>query len=163
MKLMAVAILTGCVAVPMFGQTTAKALPSVTDSIAPSARPAYYDTFNERWLDPAKWATGIDCGALTMECFREIQNGHLRLALRNFGAANSDSGDQWSWTGLTFINPNGVNIITADVTLHSFSGTQCSTNSGAWTHASVEMGGNYFNTGTGDPYDDVSDLVAVTV
>jgi hypothetical protein len=86
----------------MFGQTTAKAQPSVTDSIAPSARPAYYDTFNERWLDPAKWATGIDCGALTMECVREIQNGHLRLALRNFGAANSDSGDQWSWTGLTF-------------------------------------------------------------
>jgi hypothetical protein len=120
MKLMAVAILTGCVAVPMFGQTTAKAQPSVTDSIAPSARPAYYDTFNERWLDPAKWLTGLYCGPTTLECVREIQNGQLRLATRQFGATDSDSGIQFADPALFFSNPNTINSIASDITLQSF-------------------------------------------
>jgi len=38
-------------------------------------KPVYYDTFNEEWLDPAKWlADGPYCwGAL--ECGREIEDG----------------------------------------------------------------------------------------
>jgi hypothetical protein len=123
LKLMAVAILAGCVAAPMFGQTTAKARPSVTDSITPLARPFYYDTFNERWLDPAKWLTGLYCGPTTLECVREIQNGQLRLAVRQFGATDSDSGFQYANPALYFSNPSAINSITSDVTLRSFSGT----------------------------------------
>jgi len=114
----------------------------------------YYDTFNEKWLDPAKWlATGPWCwGAL--ECVREIQNGQLRLAARNFGATDSDSGAQYSDSEVDFVNPNAINSITADVTVRSFSGTGCSANNTDMTHTGVLIGGYFFNTGSGDPTDD---------
>jgi hypothetical protein len=85
-----------------------------------SSRSVYYDTFNERWLDPAKWLTGLDCGPLTLECVREIQNGQLRLATRQFGATDSDSGIQFANPALFFSNPNTINSIASDITLQSF-------------------------------------------
>jgi hypothetical protein len=122
---------------------------------AQSTRPVYYDTFNEMWLNPAKWlATGPWCSG-GLECVREIQNGHLRLAVRDFGATDSDSGTQFSESEVDFVNPNAVKSITADVTLRSFSGLGCSTNDTDMTHTNVEIGGIFFNAGTGDPTDDV--------
>jgi len=118
-------------------------------------RPLYYDTFNEEWLNPAKWmAIGPWCSG-GLECVREIQNGHLRLAVRDFGAIDSDSGLQFSESEVDFISPNAINSITADVTLRSFSGVACTTNNTDMTHAQVNIGGIFFNTGTGDPADDV--------
>jgi hypothetical protein len=45
---------------------------------AKHGKPVYYDTFDQKWLDPAKWMGNASCGG-TLECVREIQNGHLRL------------------------------------------------------------------------------------
>ena len=117
----------------------------------------YYDTFNQKWLDPAKWlANDPQCWG-TLECVREIQDGHLRLALRAFGAADSDAGDQWAESGLYFVDPNNVATITADVTVRHFDGFGCPTNLDTpWIpDTQVRMGGNFFNTGTSDPADDV--------
>jgi hypothetical protein len=85
-----------------------------------SSRSVYYDTFNEQWLNPAKWLTGLDCGPLTLECVREIQNGQLRLATRQFGATDSDSGIQFADRALFFSNPDTINSIASDITLQSF-------------------------------------------
>jgi hypothetical protein len=80
-----------------------------------------YDRFDGKWLDAGKWqAIKPQCGG-TLECVREIQNGQLRLAVRNFGRTDSDSGAQWSESEVYFIDPNAVTRIQADVTLRSFS------------------------------------------
>jgi len=160
LKLIAAIVLAGFAAAPMFGQTiTAMSQVSASQSGVPLAWPVYYDTFNERWLDPAKWLTGFDCGPSTMECVREIQNGQLRLAVRQFGATNSDSGDQFADSALYFSNPNAITSIATDVTLRSFSGTSCSTNPTAVTRTVTSVGGVYFNTGSGQLADDVNDMV----
>src|SRR5262245_66629589 len=46
-----------------------------------------YDAFNQKFLDPTKWATSSPCFTWTvLECLREIQHGQLRLAVRGSGA-----------------------------------------------------------------------------
>jgi len=134
---------------------------SSTTLAAPSSK--LYDSFNSPWLDQAKWVAVAPTCARTLECVREIQDGKLRLVLRNVGYSDVDSGDQFSYDELFFSNPAAVNSIETDVTVKAFTGAECSTNPQAWTHASVEIGGNYFNTGTGSPYDDVADIVALVV
>ncbi len=130
---------------------------------AQHGKAVYYDTFNQKWLDPAKWlATGPYCSG-ALECVREIQNGHLRLALREFGATDSDSGTQGSLLNLDLVSPEAVNSITADVVLRSFNGVGCSTNNTDNTYTQVRIGGNFFNTGTGDPADDVTALLILWV
>ena len=125
-------------------------------------KPVYYDTFDQQWLNPTKWlATGPFCRGL--ECVREIQNGHLRLEVRSFGATDSNSGLQSSESELDFANPNAISSITADVVLRSFSGTGCSTNNTEGTFTRVQIGGYYFNTGTGDSADDVTSLLILSV
>jgi hypothetical protein len=120
-----------------------------------SVKPVYYDNFNEKWLDPAKWVVGWGpwCDN-SLECVREIQNNRLRLAGRNFGATDYDSGTQLSDSELFFVGGNTINSITADVTLSSFTGVGCSTNDTDKTHTQVSIGGRFFNTGSGDPNDD---------
>ena len=123
------------------------------------SRPRYYDTFNGQWLDPTKWITyGPGCAlGFTMECVREIQKGRLRLAVRNIGATDSNSGFQFGESDLYFVNPNTINSITADVTLSQFSGTACSANTDQPSRTIVKIAGSFFNTGSGDPADDVTD------
>lgn len=130
-----------------------------------SRKPVYYDTFNEKWLDPAKWWPQSDnIGGLPVaETVREIQNGQLRLAFRIFGYPWSDTGEVVGNPGVVFTNPNGISSITTDVTLRSFSGTSCSTNPNGWTHTTVAIGGAFFNRGSGDGADDVTDIVALVV
>jgi hypothetical protein len=132
---------------------------------APSSRPVYYDTFNEQWLNPYKWMPfGPGCArAFTMECVREIQNGRLRLAVRNIGATDSDSGSQFGESDLYFVNPNTINSITAYVTLSRFSAVACPANTGQPSWTVVKIQGNFFNTGSGDPADDISDEVDISV
>ena len=139
-------------------QTTANATPL-------NNKPVYYDTFNQKWLDPAKWLVGWgpECG-LSLECVREIQNNKLRLAVREFGATDSDYGSPWSNVDLYFVNPNAINSITADATLRRFDAAGCSaTNDAGYTHAFVGINGSYFNTGSGEYADDVTDGVVITV
>jgi hypothetical protein len=115
-----------------------------------------YDDFNAKWLDPAKWIpTNPQCDGNVLECVREIRDSKLRLVARNFGARTSDSGIQWSESEVYFIKPNQVSSITADFTA-SFSGTACPTNNTDYTHTQVQLGGAFFNSGSGNPSDDVS-------
>jgi hypothetical protein len=114
-----------------------------------------YDNFNEKWLDPAKsLATNPQCFGNVLECVREISNNKLRLVARKFGTRDSDSGIHWSESEVYFVNPNVINSITAHVTA-SFSGTACPTNNTDYTHTQVSVGGTFFNTGSGNPGDDI--------
>ena len=126
-----------------------------------TAAQAYYDTFSERWLNPDKWEPiGPFCAqGLTLECVREIQNGQLRLALRNMGDRGSDSGGQYSDSQLYFTNPDAIQSITADVTLRQAQLVACPTNTDLATRAIARINGTFFNTGSGDPADDVADSV----
>jgi hypothetical protein len=130
-----------------------------------SSRSVYYDTFNEQWLNPTKWIpNGPGCErGFTMECVREIQNGRLRLAVRNIGATDSDLGSQFAESDVYFVNPNSINSTTADVTLSRFSGLACPANTDQPSRTIVKIQGNFFNTGSGDPVDDISDEVDMWV
>jgi hypothetical protein len=122
-----------------------------------------YDNFSSHWLDPVKWqAITPQCGN-SLECVREIRSGKLRLAVRNFGNTDSDDSTQWGESEVYFPDPNAVLSITAEMTVRSFSGVGCSTNATDRTHTEVKMGGNFFNTGSGDVADDVTSLLIAWV
>ena len=125
------------------------------------AKVVYYDTFNERFLDLTKWLPwGPACvWGTTYECVREIQNGRLRVATRNIGAKDSDSGFQFTDNSLNFVNPNAINSITADATLSQFNGVPCSTNVDQLSIVVLKVTGLFFNTGTLDPNDDIGNDV----
>jgi hypothetical protein len=113
-----------------------------------------YDRFGAKWLDPAKWQLASPVCDSALECVREIENGKLRMAVRNFGRTDSDSGSQAAFPILYFQNPNAVTSITADITVRSYSGSACVTNDGT-ANGQAQIGGTFFNAGTGDPSDDV--------
>jgi len=125
----------------------------------PLCKSPYYETFNQPFLSPSKWIpNGPACGQwLTLECVREIQNNRLRLALRNIGAMDSNVGSQFSYTDLNFVNPNTITGITADVALTRYSGISCPANGDQPSRTIVKVAGAFFNTGSGDPADDVTD------
>jgi hypothetical protein len=115
-----------------------------------------YDDFSEKWLDPAKWKPiNPNCWGNVLECVREIRDGRLRLAVRNFGDTNSDSGIQYDESEVYFADPNPIKSITADIRTQ-FAGIGCLTNNTDATHTQVQIGGRFFNTGSGNPNDDIS-------
>lgn len=119
-----------------------------------------YDNFNAKWIDPARWMNGFPCGGLSLECVREIEDGQLRLLARNIGWNGSNSGTQWTQSDLFFVNPNSITRITADVTVRQARGTDCPLNP-AKNGAQVKVGGMFFNSGSGDPNDDLeADVIA---
>jgi hypothetical protein len=60
---------------------------------ASASEPILYDNFTQRFLDPTKWSTFGACFTFSfLECVREIQNGQLRLAVRNYGSTSSNNG-----------------------------------------------------------------------
>jgi hypothetical protein len=132
-----------------------------TSSPQPNYSQQWYDRFDGKWLDPTKWVTfGPGCSlGFTMECVREIQNGRLRLAVRNFGATDSNWGSQFGESDLYFVSPNTINSITTDVTVSQFSGVACPANADQPTRTIVKVTGSYFNNGTGMINDDVEDDV----
>ena len=128
--------------------------------------PGYYDTFSRPWIDPAKWLdVGPWCAqGTTLECVREIQNGRLRLEIRNMGTTNSDSGFQFADSPQPFVNPSSIFSITADVQLGRITVVGCPTNlTGQPTRVVSDFGGSFFNTGSLNQADDVSDTVTFWV
>ncbi len=121
--------------------------------------PAIYDNFNGQWIDPSRWLTGApSCWGLSLECVREIQNGQLRLLARNLGSNGGNSGTQWSQSDLYFPAANNITSITADVTVRQARGTDCALNPEK-NGAQVRIGGTFFNSGSGDPGDDLQAYV----
>src|SRR5216110_1841122 len=85
---------------------------------APAQNPNFYDNFNTKLLDPQKWNTYGACyssNGQEMECVREINNGKLFLAHRNFGQTDSDTGIQFGGAFLNFSNSAPITSITTDV------------------------------------------------
>jgi hypothetical protein len=114
-----------------------------------------YDDFNQKWINPAKWRPMYpNCWGNVLECVREVRDGKLRLAVRNFGDTTSDSGIQFSESEVYFVDPNAVTSITADINTR-FRGVGCATNGTDRTHTQVQLGGGFFNMGTGSPDDDM--------
>jgi len=133
----------------------------ISVGFAQTGKSIYYDTFNGPWISPAKWLAGgpgCDQGN-TLECVREIQNGHLRMEVRNVGATDSDAGLQFTGSELHFVNPEAINSIAADVTVQRFNGVACPANNTDMTRAVIGIRGVFFNTGSGDPNDDIRDSV----
>jgi hypothetical protein len=134
------------------------AVPCLAHSQTPSpARVGVYDDFQNRFIDPAKWTAGRwICGTSTLECVREIQHGQLRLAVRNLGFTDSDSGAWYSESVLPFhadVSP-AITAIRADITVREFDGAPCPANTDDATHAQVMIGGNFFNSGGGTSTDE---------
>lgn len=134
-------------------------LAAVGSTQIPGASPkmVLYDDFSSHFLDPVKWTPSSSCFAssdLQLECVREIQNKKLRLALRNFGARDSNSGNHFGSQRLFFANPATIVSIQADITYRDSSEIACPDNNSGFG-AGTGINGNFFNVGTNDPNDDI--------
>jgi probable HAF family extracellular repeat protein len=123
----------------------------------PSAQntPSLYDDFSEGFIDPSKWSVLPMCGFTGYDCAREVQHGHLRLAVRGYGDPNSDSGTSVATSPVIFRNPNSINSIQLNLNVESFTSSACPANSDA-AHPQFLVSGTFFNTGTADASGDVS-------
>jgi len=123
-----------------------------------------YDNFNAQWLDPGKWTTGPNCGAWGqggLDCAREIQNGQLRLSIRNSGATDSDNGNQVATSDLAFNSNVPYRAIAVTVTVRNANGGNCPANPYVGTGRAT-FGGTFFNIGTQDPNDDVNAVLVLS-
>jgi hypothetical protein len=93
-----------------------------------------------------------------MECVREIQAGHLRLAHRNFGQRDSDVGFQFGGDTLTIANPASITNLTTDLMVRDVEEISCAANPEFGASAGVSV--TSFNTGSGNPNDDVGGHLA---
>ena len=171
MKVTAGLIVLACVSCVSPGraqQTTTQAT-DIRETQAPHGA-IVYDDFNHKWLDPTNWAAAAPNGATSnyteacyystnvLECVREIQNGKLRLAVRSYGARNSDEGTQYGESKIIFTQP--FTSISADVVVRGTKSSNCAANtSESWTQAMFT--GRFFNSGSGDPNDDVDGHLTV--
>jgi hypothetical protein len=112
-----------------------------------------YDTFNQKFIDPAKWSSVWQCGPPALDCVREIQNDHLRLGIRAYGATDSNSGTQFAGSSVN-LTASSVTDIAAQVVVRKSSSQDCATNSGV-AHSQVLIYGAFFNGGGGTASDDV--------
>ena len=121
-----------------------------------------YDDFNEKWLDPMKWAAMSGASSAyteacywstnILECIREIRDGKLRLAVKSYGGTDSNDGSQYGESKIAFVQ--SFSTLTADVVVRSTKSTDCSANS-TYSWAQAMFTGTFFNSGSGDPNDDV--------
>jgi hypothetical protein len=136
-------------------------------TFAPSAHAQnslVYDNFNAQWLDPGKWTPGPNCGNWGnggLDCVREIQNGQLRLSIRNSGATNSDSGNQIATSNLAFNSTSPYRAIAVTATVRNANGGSCATNPYVGTGRAT-FGGTFFNIGSQDQGDDVNAVLVLS-
>jgi len=120
-----------------------------------------YDDFSEGFIDPSKWSVSPMCGFTGYDCVREVQHGHLRLAVRGYGDPNSDSGISFAASQVMFRNPSSIDSIQVNLNVGSFFTSGCSANSNP-AFPQFLLSGTFFNTGTGDGTGDVSGFLDVT-
>ena len=121
-----------------------------------------YDSFDERFLNPTKWAPYGACFTFSaLECVREIQDDRLRLAVRNYGQTNSNQGVQYGPTELHFTNPTPIRSIATELVVRRTSSLGCPANTTLLpnSHAHTLLQGNFFNSGSGNSADDVQALL----
>lgn len=119
-----------------------------------------YDNFNESFLSPSKWLTSSPCFTWTvLECAREIQNGQLRLEVRGYGTTNANTGIQYGESELHFLNPNRVKGIATQLVVRRTSAANCPASADYNSGTQAILQGNFFNSGSGVPSDDVQALL----
>ena len=125
-----------------------------------SSSSVLYDNFNRQFLDPNKWQLSSPCFTWTvLECVREIQNGQLRLAVRGYGATDSNAGNQYGESELLFVNPSNIKSILAQVTVRRTTAANCPASADFNSGTQVLVKGSFFNSGSGNPFDDVQAFV----
>ena len=121
-----------------------------------------YDNFaDEKFLNPAKWSLYGACFTWSvLECVRVIQDDKLRLAVRNYGATNSNQGVAYGPSELHFTNPTPVKSIATELTVRRTSSVGCPANTTFLpnSHAHTILQGTFFNSGSGNSADDVQGL-----
>jgi hypothetical protein len=130
-------------------------------SAAQTQTPTLYDDFNQRFLNPSKWNTNNACfttNGLEQECVREIQVGQLRLAHRNFGNRDTDQGNQFGLANVFFAHPARIKSITTEMTVIRTAESPCPANPDFGGAAQIDA--TFFNTGSGNPNDDVAGHLA---
>jgi len=114
-----------------------------------------YDTFDETFLSPSKWSLYGACFTWSvLECVREIQDDRLRLAVRSYGATNSNQGNAYGPSEAHFTNPTPIKRIAASLTVRQANVSSCPANPDTQA-AQTLISGNFFNSGSGNPNDDV--------
>jgi hypothetical protein len=121
-----------------------------------------YDNFNQRFLDPTKWSTYPGCfTGSVLECVREIQDGRLRLAVRSYGATNTNEGVGYGPSELHFVDPAPIRSIATQLVVRRTNSLGCLANTTFLpnSHAHALLQGNFFNSGSGNQADDVQGLL----
>jgi len=114
-----------------------------------------YDSFDQRFINPAKWYTQWQCGSPNvMECEREIQDNHLHLRVRAYGSNNTPDGSQFGTSGI-FLSSSSVSEVAAQVVVEEAASLGCPAMTGAGTHSQAILAGAFFNGGGGTVDDDV--------
>lgn len=124
-----------------------------------------YDQFDQKWLNPSKWLPTAACTPFSdssetfsvMECVRAIEEGKLRLEVKTWGDRSSNATRQYGDSELHFARPNAVRSIRTTVNVKSTHAAACLANPNTSTSQAI-FGGNFFNTGTGAPADDMVGL-----
>ena len=119
-----------------------------------------YDNFNHRFLDPNRWLTSSPCFTWTvLECAREIQSGQLRLKVRGYGTTDSNAGSQYGESELIFLNANRIKRMASELVVRRTSAASCAASADQNSGTQALLKGNFFNSGSGTPSDDVSALL----
>lgn len=120
-----------------------------------------YDNFDERFIDPSRWAYALcySGSGLEMECVREIRDERLHLAHRSFGLTTSNSGLQGAAALVGFANSQTIKAVRTDLVVRSIQESVCAGNPGFG--GSANIWGTFFNAGSGDPNDDVGAQLVV--
>lgn len=114
-----------------------------------------YDHFQGNDIDPDKWITPPMCGP-TAICAREVQNGHLRLAVRGYGAEEPPGEVTFAESQVLFAEPEAIETIRALFVVKGASARACPANPEEAAHPQMLVHGAFFNAGaTGNPDEDV--------
>ena len=114
-----------------------------------------YDSFSQKFINPAKWSSQWQCGfPFILECDRDIQDGQLHLRVRGYGAKVSDGSSQYGQSSV-FLTSSLATDLAAHVAVQETSSQGCTDMAGAGTHGQGLLTGSFFNGGGGTANDDV--------
>lgn len=140
-----------------FGLLVAVLLVSVASAYAQQSPSGLvvYDNFKSSFLDASRWSLSYNwCGSRVLECVRDIENNKLRLEVRSFGQIDSNSGNQYGNSELHFVDPAPIRSVAAQLIVRHTAVSACPANTDTQGAQSL-LQGTFFNSGSGDPYDDV--------
>jgi hypothetical protein len=139
----------------VFALTASLTLSSFAQQIQSSSGLRLYDSFDQHFINPAKWYTQWQCGSpAVMECEREIQDGQLHLRVRAYGSTTNNDGSQFG-TSSIFLTSSSVTDIAAQAVIQETNAQGCPALTGAGTHGQALLAGSFFNGGGGTADDDV--------